>query len=261
MVLGDGGLEDLDDRAVLVATRCNSSTARCTLWVPNTTSTWPARRWTSSRSFWARQPPTMISSSGRRSLLGLQVTERAVELVVGVLADAARVEHHDVGVVDAVGRRPCRRPRAARRCARSRARSSDTRRCGPGTAWSPDRSTGTGRPARPRDAAADGAARSAQRSATTGGHRGTGAQSSVIGRSSGSTSSISADRASSTHADARRGPDLLGDLDHDLGVLDQERLGVLTALAELLALVGVPSTRLLHDAQLDRRGRARRPRG
>src|SRR3546814_6457195 len=45
--------------------------------------------------------------------------------------------------------------------------------------------------------------------------------------------------------------DALGDLDHDLGVLTQERLGVLPALAELLALVGVPGTRLLHEAEVD----------
>ena len=40
-----------------------------------------------------------------RVLERLEVTERAVELVVGVLADAAGVEHHDIGVVDRVGRR------------------------------------------------------------------------------------------------------------------------------------------------------------
>src|SRR5690606_1843850 len=45
--------------------------------------------------------------------------------------------------------------------------------------------------------------------------------------------------------------DPLGDLDHDLGVLPEEGLGVLPALAELLALVGVPGTRLLHEAQVD----------
>ena len=45
--------------------------------------------------------------------------------------------------------------------------------------------------------------------------------------------------------------DPLGDLDHDLGVLGQERLGVLPTLAELLALVGVPGARLLDDAEVD----------
>ena len=34
----------------------------------------------------------------------LEVAEVAVELVVGVLADAARVEHDDVGVVEVAGR-------------------------------------------------------------------------------------------------------------------------------------------------------------
>ena len=37
-------------------------------------------------------------------LEGLELTEVAVELVVGVLADAAGVEHHHVGIVDAGGR-------------------------------------------------------------------------------------------------------------------------------------------------------------
>ena len=57
-----------------------------------------------SRSFWARQPPTTICMSGRSVLEGLQLAEVAVELVVGVLADAAGVEHDDVGVVDVGGR-------------------------------------------------------------------------------------------------------------------------------------------------------------
>ena len=66
---------------------------------------------------------------GALLLQRLQAAEVAVELVVGVLPDAARVEHDDVG--RRRGRRwaPCRRPRAARRCARSRARSSGSRRC------------------------------------------------------------------------------------------------------------------------------------
>src|SRR5437764_1301273 len=45
--------------------------------------------------------------------------------------------------------------------------------------------------------------------------------------------------------------DALVELDHQLGVLQQELLGVLPALAELLALVGVPGSGLLHDAQVD----------
>src|SRR4029077_21021270 len=42
----------------------------------------------------------------------------------------------------------------------------------------------------------------------------------------------------------------LGDLDHDLGAVDQELLGVLPPLPELLALVGVPGTGLLHEAEV-----------
>src|SRR5581483_9605558 len=41
------------------------------------------------------------------------------------------------------------------------------------------------------------------------------------------------------------------DGDHQLGVVDQELLGVLLALTELLALVRVPGARLLHDAHVD----------
>ena len=77
--------------------RSSSAAALARLWVPNTTSTWPARSTISSRSFWARQPPTAIWRSGRSCLQRLQAAEVAVELVVGVLADAARVEHDDVG--------------------------------------------------------------------------------------------------------------------------------------------------------------------
>src|SRR4051794_38308375 len=50
-------------------------------------------------------------------------------------------------------------------------------------------------------------------------------------------------------------PDLLADplvdLDHELGVLAEELLGLLPALAQLLALVRVPGTRLLHEAEVD----------
>ena len=41
--------------------------ARVRLCVPKTTSTWPARWRTSSRSFWARQPPTAICRPGSDS--------------------------------------------------------------------------------------------------------------------------------------------------------------------------------------------------
>ena len=69
-VLGvvDGLVPDLGDGASRRLRSCSSSTARCTLWVPNTTSTWPARSRTRSRSFWARHPPTTICSSGRAAL-------------------------------------------------------------------------------------------------------------------------------------------------------------------------------------------------
>src|SRR6059058_1906798 len=51
--------------------------------------------------------------------------------------------------------------------------------------------------------------------------------------------------------DADLGEDALGDLHHDLRVLAQEGLGVLTALTELLAFVGEPRPRLLDDAEID----------
>ena len=109
--------------------RASSSGACARLCVPNTTSTCGARASTSSRSFWARHPPTAIWRSGRRLLQLLQPAEVAVELVVGVLPDAARVEHHDVGGVEIVGRLHALGRRAGPRSAPSRARSSGTRRC------------------------------------------------------------------------------------------------------------------------------------
>ena len=60
-----------------------------------------------------------------------QVAEVAVQLVVGVLPDRAGVEHDDVGVGAVGGALGIRRPPAARPAARSRARSSGSRRCGP----------------------------------------------------------------------------------------------------------------------------------
>src|SRR6185503_16550549 len=47
------------------------------------------------------------------------------------------------------------------------------------------------------------------------------------------------------------GADLLLDLVRDLGVLLEERLGVLAALADALAVVGEPSAGLLHHAGRD----------
>src|SRR5215211_2963553 len=50
-------------------------------------------------------------------------------------------------------------------------------------------------------------------------------------------------------ADAGLLADPFRDLDHDLRVLAQERLGVLPPLAELLAVVRVPGPRLLDDRE------------
>ena len=66
------------------------------LCVPKTTSTQGALRTMTSRSFWARQPPTAICMPGPGCLDRRQVAQVAVELVVGVLADRAGVEDDDV---------------------------------------------------------------------------------------------------------------------------------------------------------------------
>ena len=58
-----------------------------------------------SLSFWARHPPTAICRSGLGLDQLLEAPERAVEPLVGVLPDAARVEHHHVGVLHGGGRR------------------------------------------------------------------------------------------------------------------------------------------------------------
>src|SRR5437763_4124604 len=58
-------------------------------------------------------------------------------------------------------------------------------------------------------------------------------------------------RRDAVAVDADLGEDALGDLHHDLRVLAQEGLGVLTALTELLAFVGEPRPRLLDDAEID----------
>ncbi len=54
------------------ATRARSSSTgrEPMLWVPNTTSTYGARRVISPRSFWARQPPTAICMPGLAALTG-----------------------------------------------------------------------------------------------------------------------------------------------------------------------------------------------
>src|SRR4051794_9803334 len=50
---------------------------------------------------------------------------------------------------------------------------------------------------------------------------------------------------------ARSLADALGDLDHDLEVVGQKGLGVLSALAQLLALIREPGARLLHQPEVD----------
>ena len=126
------GLDDLHLRLGVVPGAVEQRRQRATLCVPKTTSTHGARRTISPRSFCARQPPTAICMPGWASLTGAQVAEVAVEPVVGVLPDRAGVEDDDVGVV------ALRRGGVAGvlqqpgRAARSRARSSGTRRCAPG---------------------------------------------------------------------------------------------------------------------------------
>ena len=71
-----------------------------------------------------------------------------------------------------------------------------------------------------------------------------------MGRSSGSTASLA-----ECVLDVLRGQALahpVVDLGHQLRVLREERLHVLPALAELLAFVGEPGTRLLDEPELDR---------
>src|SRR6516165_7870030 len=51
--------------------------------------------------------------------------------------------------------------------------------------------------------------------------------------------------------EADGGPDLLAHLDHHVDILGEELLGVLAALAKLLALVRVPGAGLLGDAEVD----------
>ena len=65
--------------------------------------------------------------AGPATLERLEVTELAVQLVVGVLPDAAGVEHHHVGVVETRRPAPGRRSRGCRPAVRSRARSSGSR--------------------------------------------------------------------------------------------------------------------------------------
>ena len=113
--VGIGRVEDLDHRARSAAAWRRSAGARARLWVPNTTSTWPAR--------WRIELPVLLGQAAAdgdlqvralRPASAFRLPEVAVELVVGVLADAAGVEDHDVGRLErrrsAPARRPTRRP-------------------------------------------------------------------------------------------------------------------------------------------------------
>ena len=114
-----------------------SRSSRCgSAWVPTTTSTHGAFSWIRPWSFCARQPATTIRRSGFVVLERLQVPEVAVELVVRVLADRARVQHDRRARPRRRRSASSRRPSAGRRSARNRARSSGTRRCGSGTSRS-----------------------------------------------------------------------------------------------------------------------------
>ena len=85
---------------------------RCTLWVPKHDVDVAGPFLDQVTVLLGEAPADHDLELGRAVLHGLQMAERAVELVVGVLPDAAGVEHDDVGVVDAGGGHACRRPRA-----------------------------------------------------------------------------------------------------------------------------------------------------
>ncbi len=103
-VVGSGRLEHLDDRPLALATSSMRSAARCTLWVPNTTSTHGAFARIALALVLREAAAHDDLHAGAAVLDGLQHAEVAVELVVGVLTDAAAVEHHDVGVLGVGGR-------------------------------------------------------------------------------------------------------------------------------------------------------------
>ncbi len=165
----------------------------------------------------------------------------AVQLVVGVLPDAAGVEHDHVGVVEAVGGHQAVRfedageplgvvlvhlaPEGADEVAAGSADGTTVK-----SRW---------RRRLRRRVSADG---------PTAGARTLAAQSSRVMGSSSLGSAPSGISPAVAQADLLA--DLLGDLDHHFEVLGDEGLGVLPALAELLAFVGVPGTRLLDDAQV-----------
>ncbi len=80
-------------------------------------------------------PGSRRRRSAVRALLfqGPQLAQVAVKPVVGVLPDAARVENHDVGILGTLRPAPCPRIRRGRPGARSRARSSGSRKCAQGS--------------------------------------------------------------------------------------------------------------------------------
>ena len=82
----------------------SSSAARWTLCVPITTSTWAARSADEATVLLGEAAGDDDLASVALRLPGLEVAEVAVQLVVGVLADAARVEHDDISVGELTGR-------------------------------------------------------------------------------------------------------------------------------------------------------------
>ena len=87
-----------------VAARRSSAGARARLWVPKTTSTWPARCADPLAVLLGQAAAHGDLHARAGSPGGLQAAQVAVELVVGVLPDAAGVEHDDVGLLEVVGR-------------------------------------------------------------------------------------------------------------------------------------------------------------
>ena len=91
------------------------------------------RRTGTARNTWsltdcAQQPPTPITRSGSRALERARLVEVRDEALVGLLADRAGVEEDQVRVLARRAPRRSRATRACPSCARSRARSSGTRR-------------------------------------------------------------------------------------------------------------------------------------
>ena len=97
-------LEDLDDRALDAGALASRPGACARLWVPKTTSTWPARSHDALAVLLGQAPADRDLQAGPSLLQRLEAPEVAVELVVGVLTDAARVEDDDVGRLEVVGR-------------------------------------------------------------------------------------------------------------------------------------------------------------